>query len=144
MEMDTITHLHCPACESNQIKPVLSVKDYTVSGETFEVWHCNHCTIRFTQNIPAESSISRYYVSDNYISHTDTKKGLVNSLYHIIRKRTLAGKRKLVEEMTGLQHGKLLDIGAGTGAFLQVMKTAGWKYSGLEPDESTRKRAFEL
>ena len=43
--------------------------------------------------------------------------------------------------MTGKQSGKLLDVGAGTGAFVHTMKLAGWEVTGLEPDETARKNA---
>ena len=38
----------------------------------------------------------------------------------------------------------MLDVGCGTGAFLHTMDKAGWKITGLEPDESARKKAEEL
>ena len=142
--MDKINYAHCPSCGSQSISPKITVKDYTVSGEKFEIWQCATCSIRFTQDIPSQSSIGNYYKSENYISHTDTKKGFVNSLYHIIRKRTLRQKQMLVERISGIKKGKLLDIGAGTGAFSGYMKDASWEVLGLEPDEATRQRAFEL
>ncbi len=35
-------------------------------------------------------------------------------------------------------------MGAGTGAFLNTMKNAGWNCTGIEPDETARKKAGEL
>ncbi|MEI2749379.1 MAG: class I SAM-dependent methyltransferase [Ferruginibacter sp.] len=68
----------------------------------------------------------KYYQSAAYVSHSDTKEGLVNRLYHKVRSITLSGKRKLVSSETGLSKGAILDIGCGTGAFLSGMKNAGW------------------
>ncbi|MBS1566459.1 MAG: class I SAM-dependent methyltransferase, partial [Bacteroidetes bacterium] len=85
-----------------------------------------------------------YYQSAAYVSHTDTKEGLVNRLYHMVRKRTLRGKRSLIKKLTGLPTGRLLDIGAGTGAFANIMQQGGWQVTALEPDSDTRKRALEL
>jgi len=65
-------------------------------------------------------------------------------LYHFVRKRTLNGKRKLVEKYTKLSIGKILDIGAGTGAFLQVMQKSEWDVTGFEPDETARENAKKL
>jgi 2-polyprenyl-3-methyl-5-hydroxy-6-metoxy-1,4-benzoquinol methylase len=134
----------CPCCKSIDLAKVLSVKDYTVSGEVFDIWHCNTCTARFTQAIPAKDEIAKYYRSENYISHTDTKSGLINSLYHYVRKRTLRGKRKLVEKYTALSSGNILDIGAGTGAFLDTMQQSGWTVTGVEPDEIARENAKKI
>lgn len=139
-----IAYISCPNCGNENISFVLSAKDYTVSGEQFEIWECKNCTQRFTQNIPGKEEIGKYYQSENYISHSDTSKGLINNLYHKVRKRTLLQKRNLVENTTGKKAGSILDIGAGTGAFLHTMKLSNWKITGLEPDESARKKAVEL
>ena len=134
----------CPNCGSNKISLALSPKDYTVSGEVFEVWECKDCSQRFTQNVPGKENIGAYYQSQDYISHSDTSKGLVNTLYHKVRKRTLVQKRNLIENITGEKKGNILDVGAGTGAFLNTMKIANWKGIGLEPDKNAREKAKEL
>lgn len=140
---ELIHYTHCPVCGSAELKPVLSAKDHTVSGEKFVVLECNQCTLRFTQDVPDAASISPYYKSENYISHTNTSKGLINGLYQSVRKRTLKQKRRLVEKITGVKNGKLLDVGSGTGAFASEMKRNGWDVTGLEPDEDARKIAKE-
>jgi 2-polyprenyl-3-methyl-5-hydroxy-6-metoxy-1,4-benzoquinol methylase len=133
-----IHYTNCPVCGSADIQNVLYAKDYTVSGEIFEIAECQKCSLRFTQDVPDAAGIGPYYKSEDYISHTDTSKGLVNKLYQAVRKRTLSGKRKLVEKDSGLQRGNLLDVGSGTGAFVHIMKQGGWKVTGLEPDEGAR------
>ncbi|MEO7801686.1 MAG: class I SAM-dependent methyltransferase, partial [Ginsengibacter sp.] len=139
-----ITYSHCPVCNSEQIYKQLSAKDHTVSGEEFEIWECSNCSLRFTQNVPAKEDIGKYYQSENYVSHSESKRGVINRLYHLVRKRTLKSKQRLLEKYTELKTGKLLDIGAGTGAFLNTMQTAGWQIRGLEPDETARANALEL
>ena len=139
-----IHYTACPICNSNDIKEQLTAKDYTVSQKQFAIWHCNACAARFTQDVPAQDAIGAYYASENYISHSDTKKGIINSLYHLVRKRTLNGKRRLVINETGVGKGTILDIGCGTGAFLQTMKEAEWNITGLEPDDVARNKAAEL
>jgi 2-polyprenyl-3-methyl-5-hydroxy-6-metoxy-1,4-benzoquinol methylase len=141
--VETVHYTSCPACKATAIHKVLPVKDYTVSQELFEVWHCDACTLRFTQDIPAESVIGKYYQSENYISHTNTNKGLVNRLYHIVRNYTLSSKKKLVQSVTKRATGNLLDVGAGVGAFASYMRQQGWQVTGLEPDAETRARAQE-
>jgi 2-polyprenyl-3-methyl-5-hydroxy-6-metoxy-1,4-benzoquinol methylase len=139
-----IHYTGCPICSSNNIQEQLSAKDYTVSQNIFSIWHCNACTARFTQDVPGQDDIGAYYVSENYISHSDTKKGIINSLYHMVRKRTLGAKRRLVINETGITKGAILDIGCGTGAFLNTMKEADWNITGLEPDTVARAKAAEL
>lgn len=134
----------CPNCGDKNISFIISAKDHTVSGEEFEIWECKNCTQRFTQNVPGKENIGKYYQSQNYISHSDTSEGLVNNLYHKVRKRTLIQKRKLIEKTTGKDEGNILDVGAGTGAFLNSMKNANWTVTGTEPDENARGKAKEL
>lgn len=137
-----MTHYdRCPVCNSYAISKVAAAIDYTVSGKTFQVWQCANCSLRFTQDIPREEEIGSYYKSENYISHTETKKGVINSLYLQVRKFTLSSKRKLIEKITGIKKGVLLDVGAGTGAFVNHMRLAGWQVEGVEPDEKTIRRA---
>lgn len=139
-----ITYTHCPVCSSEDIHGSFSAKDYTVSQNSFVVMRCGNCTGMFTQDVPKQENIGKYYASENYISHSDTQKGFVNRLYHIIRKRTLNSKKVLIKGETKIKAGKVLDIGCGTGAFLNTMKQAGWNATGLEPDEHARAKAKEL
>ncbi len=140
--MSNIIHYNnCPACSSANIAFALKAKDETVSHQYFEVWQCNNCTLRFTQDVPTEENIGSYYQSSDYISHSNTSKGIVNKLYHTVRSVTLQTKRKLVEKNSGKKTGNLLDVGAGTGAFALTMKNAGWNVTGLEPDATARANA---
>ncbi len=131
-------------CGSKAVTKVLTCNDHTVSKEAFEIWECSNCTFRFTQNVPDEANISAYYQSAEYVSHSDTKQGIINRLYHIIRIYTLQTKQKLVQKVTRLQNGTLLDVGAGTGAFANIMQQAGWKVTGLEPDATARANALSI
>jgi 2-polyprenyl-3-methyl-5-hydroxy-6-metoxy-1,4-benzoquinol methylase len=139
-----ITYTHCPVCNSEDIHGSFSAKDYTVSHKSFVVMHCGNCTCMFTQDVPKQEKIGKYYASENYISHSDTQKGFVNTLYHLIRKRTLHSKKTLIKSEVRLKTGNILDIGCGTGAFLHTMQQAGWTATGLEPDEHARAKAAEL
>jgi len=142
--MGTIRIAACPVCGSRDTSKQLSAKDYTVSQQSFEIWECAACSLRFTHDIPDLSSVGKFYQSNDYISHTDTREGLINKLYHFVRKRTLQKKLRLVESETGIKKGNLLDIGAGTGAFLHTAHLHGWQVTGLEPDSATRDRAASL
>ena len=134
-------HHICPVCGSADISILFTARDHMVSGESFPVAGCVRCKARFTQDVPGESEISPYYKSEAYISHTDTRKGLVNRLYHIVRNHTLQKKRKSMRRALGRDKGSILDYGCGTGAFLGVMKDAGWTVTGIEPDADARQLA---
>lgn len=134
----------CPLCGNSQISSTLSVKDYSISQETFQLKNCNSCNFLFTTPIPDQDKIGRYYASDVYISHTDSNKGVIEQLYQLVRKRTLAGKRKLIASLSYREKGSILDYGCGTGAFLNEMKLNGWEAHGIEPDAGARAKAEQL
>jgi 2-polyprenyl-3-methyl-5-hydroxy-6-metoxy-1,4-benzoquinol methylase len=140
----TVHHAACPACAGTDIRENLRIRDHSVSGEVFPVWHCMHCHLKFTQDAPDSASIGKYYQSEAYVSHTETRKGLVNRLYHAVRAHTLQQKRTLVSVGVTSASPAILDYGCGTGAFLKVMKEAGWAATGLEPDPLARQNARQL
>lgn len=139
-----ITYKACPACGNENILQKLDALDFTVSKKSFSIWECGNCSLRFTQDVPAQHDIGGFYKSDAYVSHTDTRKGLVNKLYHLVRNITLKSKRKLLQSQTGKSKGSILDVGCGTGAFLNEMRVAGWSITGLEPDEVAVRNAMAL
>src|SRR3954471_2345067 len=129
----------CPICNSNQFKPFLACKDYTVSRETFSIFRCTSCQFKFTNPIPDLNKLGSYYKSEEYISHSNTKKGFINSCYQTVRKYTLLKKLALLSKF--YKTGRILDIGCGTGEFLNTCKQAKWDTVGIEPDENARKMA---
>jgi len=122
---------------------VLEAEDHTVSHEHFEIVECGACTLRFTQRAPEAEEIGPYYQSEEYVSHSNTSKGLINEAYQQVRALTLKQKLSLLQKTTGLQTGSVLDVGCGTGEFLHTMQGAGWQTRGLEPDAGARAYAKE-
>lgn len=127
---------NCPICDGTDFKAVLQAVDYTVSHEKFTIVACQNCNFQFTNPIPEIEKIGDYYKAESYISHSSTNKGLINKLYQIVRKHTLKQKVKLVKRPA--KGNALLDIGAGTGHFLNACTQAGLNALGLEPDKDAR------
>lgn len=133
----------CPICQNESTQVVIESQDFSLTQERFSIYHCSQCSLRFTVPVPSESEIGKYYKFIEYISHTDVKEGWMNLLYHKVRAKTLAQKTKWVQSLFTGHKGHLLDIGAGTGAFVNAMQEKDWKVTGLEPDTATREKAFE-
>ena len=128
----------CPLCSSDKIDPHLKCIDHLVSKKEFNLYRCSNCGFVFTQDHPDEQSISKYYDSDDYISHDDTAKGFLNVAYLLVRDFMFRRKRNIVENTTGYLKGNLLDIGCGTGYFAGKMKNSGWQVTGIEPNRKAR------
>lgn len=129
----------CLICGSGHTELFLTCKDYTVSQKQFEIKRCKDCGFKFTSPRPDDKDLGDYYKAESYVSHSDTKKGVVNTLYHWVRSYTLIKKLQLVMHHSKLKQGKILDYGAGTGAFLETCKKNKWEALGIEPDETARR-----
>jgi 2-polyprenyl-3-methyl-5-hydroxy-6-metoxy-1,4-benzoquinol methylase len=141
--MTVITHDKCPLCKSSAIKKRFACVDEFATGEQFDIFECTACGFAFTQNVPDEKEIDRYYESPTYISHSNTSKGFVNRVYHIVRRIMLQKKARKVEMLTGLKNGRLLDYGAGTGHFARLMETRGWSVTAIEKNGKARELALK-
>lgn len=129
----------CPICGGDSQQHFLEAEDHNVSEDLFTIVECGDCSFRFTNPIPTEDTIGSYYKSENYVSHSGTKKGLINRIYHIVRSRAIKQKESLA--LMYSKEKSILDIGCGTGDFLGHCKSQNWTTLGLEPDESARKMA---
>ncbi len=119
----------------------LDVEDYLATHETFVIYKNDEYEMLVT-DAPEQEKIGRYYDSQNYISHTDSKKTILDVAYQFVKEKSL---KKKVALLTRFQNkkGKLLDIGAGTGDFLNVAKSEKWEVLGVEPNENARKLAID-
>lgn len=132
-----IHYTHCPVCDHTEFKVSLKAKDHTVSGEEFSILQCQNCNFLFTQDIPDQHEIGRYYESENYVSHTDTKKNLFFRLYAQVRNITLQQKLQLINRLSAPTK-EIMDVGSGTGYFPAYMQKAGWMIKALEPSSTAR------
>ena len=122
------------------LKPFLNCKDYTVSGETYEVMINSKYDMLITSPVP--SDLINYYVSNDYISHTDSKKSLLDKTYQSVKNYSLKRKLSLINSFNTTSKN-ILDVGAGTGDFLKVCKEGKWNVVGVEPSLKARNIAKE-
>lgn len=140
MPLETLQN--CPVCSKSSFSNYLNVEDYTVSHKEFTIQQCNSCYFLLTNPRPSEEDIGQYYQSNDYISHHDDGKNVMDKVYTSVRNHTIKEKVKLINELS-VSKGALLDIGCGTGAFVQAVKTDGWNVAGTEPDQGARTIANE-
>lgn len=137
------TLIECPVCGSNEFQTILSCTDFLVSQKQFSIQKCRNCDFELTNPRPDAASIGAYYQSEQYISHSDTKQGLMSQLYHAVRNVTLKQKVKLIDSLKS-DRGWLLDIGCGSGYFLAAAHENGWQIQGVEPNENARTATQKL
>lgn len=115
----------------------LICKDFTLSQQEFELHYHQGLDMMVTYPRPQASELSQFYESEDYISHTDSRRSLFEKLYQLVKNYMIDTKLNWIQnEVPG--KGDLLDIGAGTGDFLVRAKSNGWKVSGAEPSSKAR------
>jgi 2-polyprenyl-3-methyl-5-hydroxy-6-metoxy-1,4-benzoquinol methylase len=115
----------------------LTVKDHSVSGEEFQLIYNEELDMLETFPQPKAEKLSDYYESEDYISHTDTKRNVLEFVYHAVRQIALKRKLKLINSFNS-ETKQLLDIGCGTGDFLETALKSNWTITGIEPNAQAR------
>lgn len=118
-------------------KHFLTLSDYSVSQETFDLYHDETLDMLITFPQPSLENLGKYYKDENYISHTDSKRSLFEKMYHFMKGIALKNKLDLINLLQP-EKGRILDIGAGTGEFLLVAQKNNWQIAGIEPNESAK------
>jgi YgiT-type zinc finger domain-containing protein len=132
----------CPICHAQAFRRKATTKDYTVSGETFHIMQCNQCGLGITTPRPEDKTLSTYYLSDEYISHSGKSNSIIDSLYLFARNYTLRWKYQIISKRTRAR--RMLDYGCGTGEFLKFMQKKEYEVDGVEPSEIAREKASAL
>ena len=117
------------------LQPFLDCKDNKVSNEIYQVMINQEYDMLVTNPVP--ENLSDYYKSEDYISHTDSKKSLLDKVYQAVKNITLKRKLKLINSFK-TQSKNILDVGAGTGDFLNVCNSNSWNVLGTEPSLDAR------
>jgi 2-polyprenyl-3-methyl-5-hydroxy-6-metoxy-1,4-benzoquinol methylase len=123
--------------EITKEKLFLKVKDYSVSQESFDLYHDETLDMLITHPQPSLDVLGKYYESVDYISHTDSKRSLFEKAYHFVKNIALKNKLELINSYEPSK-GSILDIGAGTGDFLNVARNDGWITVGVEPSDKAK------
>ena len=126
-----------PYANEKDLIPFLSCIDHTVSRETFQLLMDTSTNLLVTSPRPSLDKLSAYYESEDYISHTDSKRSIMDKAYQVIKNYSVKKKVKMINGLSGSK-GRILDIGCGTGDLLSACEKNGWKINGVEPSDKAR------
>ena len=73
-------------------KHFLTVIDYSVSKEAFDLYYDQDLDMLITSPQPSPENLGKYYESTDYISHTDSKRSLFEKAYHFVKGIALKNK----------------------------------------------------
>ena len=135
----------CPVCQGTKFNSIFDCQDYTVSHETFSLIECAACHLLITSPRPTDQNLGSYYLSEDYISHSNKSTSILDLIYKISRFFTLRWKAALITKYAASKVlPTILDYGCGTGDFLNHMKTLHWDTAGVEPSALARLQAEKL
>jgi 2-polyprenyl-3-methyl-5-hydroxy-6-metoxy-1,4-benzoquinol methylase len=145
--MKLTAHERCPLCQSPQISlfvkgtvepEKISAADFKITdnqyGLRWNFFSCRSCGFVFANPAPAQGAIAQFYaaLADEEYSQEDEGRG--RNFSTILRRlRPYAPPGSL-----------LLDVGAASGIFLNLARSAGYKVAGIEPSTALVAEAGKL
>lgn len=124
----------CDLCSSNNNTLLLQARDYRYGHpEMFNIVKCNNCGLIYINPRPTAESISKLYESD-YTAEEITDESLITKTanWKIIVKGILY---KLYGYIGSLpKKGKILELGCGEGAILEILARRECEVWGVEPN----------
>ena len=127
----------CPVCGNKNLIQLLTVTDYTTTGESFQIESCNQCTLMVTNPQPAPANLGKYYESSSYTSHAAKPSSLFEKVYAAARSYALRWKLQLIRKYAHHTEN-LLDLGCGVGDFLLTCRQNQIIIAGVEPSPNAR------
>lgn len=124
----------CTRCGATQATVLYDLEDYLyqVPGH-FASQRCDQCGLIYLSPRPVPQALARYY-PDSYAPYRPAIQDERSALMRFMRRRRIAARRRFVERFASAP-GRLLDIGASTGIFLDEMRSHGWQVAGIELNE---------
>jgi len=119
----------------------MKVKDHFLSQEIFEIKASKYDGILETYPKPRGNKLAEYYDSSEYISHQTESKSLKDLVYNLVKSLMLKRKKSWILDYCN--SGKILDVGAGTGDFLNTFEDKNWAKFAIEPSPKLQNTLFK-
>lgn len=118
----------CPLCKSNKIKKLFNL-DKRAHGDRFSVAVCEECEVAWTDPIPDEREISKFYPEEY---HGKMGRHRFMPVMEFLVWFSRSKRAKEVSSLNSDLPGKILDIGCGRGWMISILKGMGWEVCGTE------------
>lgn len=135
-----MSDLKCPICGSENNEIFIRSKDYFIlkgNSDYFSVYFCKDCENGFSFPFMNNEELSKYY-PDNYDCYKSHK-----SLTGYIQKLKAGNDIRIIRSILKNRENNILEIGAGSGLFLHLLKKRFFRVTGIEMSASGVKYAKE-
>ena len=157
---DDLVAVDCPLCGAEERHVVHhAARDVNLGHEgRFDIVECSACAVRYVDPQPVGATLAAYYARHEQRSYANHRVGRDLDLPPEGTRAVLAETRGYPDPGTGapsrrerraalawlehpdrrwrvpawIGHGRLLDVGCGTGAYLAAMQALGWDVTGVE------------
>lgn len=150
--------MKCKICGGSQTSFFVTVEDYYLTGDVFDLIKCEECGTVQTLIALRDDFFDKYYQT-NYYAHQSSqlkpgprekvhcdllriKKGEKISCFSEIRAQLL--RKLLLVELPDMDKGTLLDVGSGSGQLLAVAREVGFQCDGVDPSQTARESIMQL
>ena len=120
----------CPFCERRQLRPFVAGWTGHRDARLTQLLECRECVVAWQWPLgrTAQDSIDHY---DDCYKMADTAEC---SYFHAERRKVVADLQvAFLRQLSGECQGRLIDVGAGDGVFVQQALIAGFDAYGVEP-----------
>lgn len=128
----------CPLCESTHVARRVDIDPIIRSVyERSRATTCADCGVSFMFPLPGSGDIGSVYEEAYF--HAYTEQGIAMPAEAELPPERYLRRLVAVQQRSGA--GSLLEIGPGSGAFLNYARNAGWRVTGLEASQYASQKA---
>lgn len=161
----TLEEISCPICASGAFSEHFRAVDNSGTAPgAFRLVRCDGCNLIYLNPRPTVTSLGACYGAE-YAAHRAPDDQRLRKLTRIDRavlaryygwrfvngsgpawlaglfRKTFASHRKNIRFFPFEGAGRVLDVGCGSGAYLEILREGGWSVAGVEIDPDAAERA---
>jgi SAM-dependent methyltransferase len=129
----------CLLCGSTELSPLYQgVRDhYGTSRDRHAFLRCARCGSATLDPLPAAAEVTSHYSSEYTFKLPGASRGgggaLLGALeWRLFYRRGYRQRLAIVRRLTGMRAGRVLEVGCGSGLFLQYLREHGYDVEGVE------------
>jgi SAM-dependent methyltransferase len=134
----------CDLCGGDKFEDFIKTPDRNYQTGYFKYLKCTKCQLIFLSPRPSPEWVFKFYPTQ-YGSYRKLKKltSIQKLIRFLIKNNKILARTLIKDELFFMEKGKLLDVGAGNGSYLNILGEWGWEAYGIEPDKAVVKRLLK-